>query len=302
MSASASRCLTSSDRRDTRSLSLKDLLNPVDDTVSHTETGQQSERTSRGATTPTDVRTYPRPEDCIAKSVSLPSGIDSQQSPFVDNAPDTFNLPKMTTGRPFSSRFYGLTTPAVRMSSGCQMGHESQAQNCNRPGDFNLTPSQPILRDHYGTPVHAEATASNFTYQRHSHFGNMLPSSDPSSTVPQIGVETTKAQYSMMTREMEQGIQIPVDTQAGSNVAGEKRKRAAEASTRARKRRKDKGQDSAATIAALEKVAEETLYYRKERDHFRNVVFTLYGSIEPRPPSPNPRRHVTLIEASPAHY
>ena len=99
--------------------------------------------------------------------------------------------------------------------------------------------------------------------------------------------------YHLMTLNTEQGpIQVPVDVQAASKVADEKRKRNATASHRFRQRRKEKERETSQNIAKLEhqvrELAEEKEFYRMERDFFRSVAKNHPGQppIGPRPTSP----------------
>lgn len=103
--------------------------------------------------------------------------------------------------------------------------------------------------------------------------------------------------YHLMTLNTEQGpIQVPVDVQAASKVADEKRKRNATASHRFRQRRKEKERETSQNIAKLEhqvrELAEEKEYYRLERDYFRSLVKNNPGQpqIGPRPTSPRQLR------------
>jgi len=103
-------------------------------------------------------------------------------------------------------------------------------------------------------------------------------------------------QYQMMTLETEHGlIQVPVDVQAASKMADEKRKRNAGASARFRQRRKEKEREASKTIAKLEAqirdASEEKEQYRKERDYFRSIVYSGPIQIAPPPlPSPTQRK------------
>jgi hypothetical protein len=91
-------------------------------------------------------------------------------------------------------------------------------------------------------------------------------------------------------------VQIPVDVQAASKVADEKRRRNAGASARFRARRKEKEREASMSISRLEQqlrnALEDSEYYRVERDYFKAIVFQQphaedhYG----RPPSPRLRR------------
>ena len=115
--------------------------------------------------------------------------------------------------------------------------------------------------------------------------------------------------YHLMTLNTEQGpIQVPVDVQAASKVADEKRKRNATASHRFRQRRKEKERETSQNIAKLEhqvrELAEEKEFYRLERDFFRSVVKGMPGQppIGPRPTSPRLLRLAPQGAAAPGGY
>lgn len=91
------------------------------------------------------------------------------------------------------------------------------------------------------------------------------------------GSSTGGGSYQMMTLDTENGpIQVPVDVQAASKVADEKRKRNATASHRFRQRRKEKERETSQNIAKLEQqireMEEEREHYRRERDYFREMA------------------------------
>ena len=107
--------------------------------------------------------------------------------------------------------------------------------------------------------------------------------------------------YQMMTLDTENGpIQVPVDVQAASKVADEKRKRNATASHRFRLRRKEKERETSQNISKLEtqirEMEEERDFYRGERDYFRTLASRAPGQshLLPRPVSPRQRRHASL--------
>ena len=111
-----------------------------------------------------------------------------------------------------------------------------------------------------------------------------------------------------MTLDTENGpIQVPVDVQAASKVADEKRKRNATASHRFRQRRKEKERETSQNISKLEtqlrEMEEERDYYRGERDYFRNVASRIPGPgqahLLPRPLSPKQRRQASMGGAIP---
>lgn len=102
----------------------------------------------------------------------------------------------------------------------------------------------------------------------------------------------------LMTIKSQQGhnVQIPVDVQAASKVADEKRRRNAGASARFRARRKEKEREASMSISRLEQqlrdAVEDAEFYRGERDYFKSIV---YQQPRPerhyaRPPSPRLRR------------
>ena len=103
--------------------------------------------------------------------------------------------------------------------------------------------------------------------------------------------------YQLMTLETEQGpVSFPVDIQAASRGADEKRRRNAGASARFRARRKEKEQQNTQEIDDLkqqiQELGEDADFYRRERDYF---VAVLYNSAErdrhfPRPASPRQLR------------
>ncbi|KAB2580072.1 Transcription factor bzip [Lasiodiplodia theobromae] len=108
---------------------------------------------------------------------------------------------------------------------------------------------------------------------------------------------TGQSNYQLLTLETNQGhVQIPVDVQAASKMADEKRKRNAGASARFRARRKEKEREASSTIARLEQqireANEDVEYYKRERDYFAQLVYQAPGGDRhfPRPPSPRLRR------------
>ncbi|KAF2088984.1 hypothetical protein K490DRAFT_64199 [Saccharata proteae CBS 121410] len=108
---------------------------------------------------------------------------------------------------------------------------------------------------------------------------------------------TGQSSYQLITLETNQGhVQIPVDVQAASKMADEKRKRNAGASARFRARRKEKEKEASTTISRLEQqlrdANDDSEYYRRERDFFAQLVYAAPGGDRhfPRPPSPRTRR------------
>ncbi|KAG9536795.1 hypothetical protein KCU79_g21024, partial [Aureobasidium melanogenum] len=102
----------------------------------------------------------------------------------------------------------------------------------------------------------------------------------------------------MMTLKTTEGdVRFPVDVQAASRVADEKRRRNAGASARFRERRKRKEMEASQTIARLEQqvkdMTEDADFYRQDRDILASIVSQFPGGREhlPRPQSPRTRRN-----------
>ncbi|EMC94637.1 hypothetical protein BAUCODRAFT_124247 [Baudoinia panamericana UAMH 10762] len=111
--------------------------------------------------------------------------------------------------------------------------------------------------------------------------------------------------YQMMTLETTSGtVQLPVDVQAASKMADEKRRRNAGASARFRQRRKEKEKEAATTISKLEQrakeLAENAEFYRRERDYLANALIQSPGGERhfPRPLSPKRRRSSSAMPGS----
>lgn len=105
---------------------------------------------------------------------------------------------------------------------------------------------------------------------------------------------TGQSSIQIMTIKSQQGhnVQIPVEVQAASKVADEKRKRNAGASARFRARRKEKEREASMSISRLEQQVRDAIdradFYRTERDFFRSIVYQQPGADRhyPRQPSP----------------
>ncbi|KAL8832500.1 MAG: hypothetical protein Q9191_000227 [Dirinaria sp. TL-2023a] len=110
-----------------------------------------------------------------------------------------------------------------------------------------------------------------------------------------------QSQCQMMVFETEQGpVRVPLDVQAASKVADEKRKRNATAFCRFRQRRKEKEQETSNKISNLEaqlrEMTEEKAYYQQERDFLQDIVLRNRIPLSPRPLSPRRRRHALVDE------
>ena len=144
-------------------------------------------------------------------------------------------------------------------------------------------------------------------YESHGAQGHYTPAShDARQSGPPLEIERNmipvapsgQSSIQIMTIKSQQGhnVQIPVDVQAASKVADEKRKRNAGASARFRARRKEKEREASMSISRLEQQVREATenaeFYRSERDFFRSIVYQQPGADRhyARPQSPVLRR------------
>ena len=266
-------------------------------------------------------------------AAGLPSGkIDAKASPFMpskDHAntvtfppslpPVSMALSQVNPGQPSplsagspSGHQTSTTTSQHqfrderRPSGGASSSHLPASQS-NSPSTsyssysrFSRTPPPPHAA---GGPTQPLSFFTQPYSDQNSHGTNtQQPGSHVKESYGPISSSTGQGNYQMMTLDTDQGpIQVPVDVQAASKVADEKRKRNATASHRFRQRRKEKERETSQNIAKLEHqirdIAEEREYYRLERDYFRSIACNGSGPnhIAPRPPSP---RHIRLASTS----
>ena len=266
--------------------------------------------------------------------VSNPSAtMDVKQTPFVlprehtgMGGTSSYNLPEMARVPSVSSETYGSSLPPHRSPSGRRESLDSSShgytgvQNLSeRTGGMGTGPypaastsdSPSTQYSSYSQmsrtpPTTVQPTLS--TGQPQSFFTNPFSTAGPASSMVTMkldGAPTSNTSgggtYQMMTLDTENGpIQVPVDVQAASKVADEKRKRNATASHRFRQRRKEKERETSQNIAKLEQqireVEEEKEHYKKERDYFREIAIRNPGHahLMPRPISPSRRRHASL--------
>jgi hypothetical protein len=135
------------------------------------------------------------------------------------------------------------------------------------------------------------------------------PSLGPMSAVPPGSLDNERGfhgpvvssgqNYQMLTVDTSKGhMQLPVEVQAASRMADEKRKRNAGASARFRARRKEKEREAASKISNLELelvyALEDSRHYKAERDYLADNILKYvpqYDShLKNRPPSPRHKR------------
>ena len=247
------------------------------------------------------------------------SNIDAQQVPFPSSprsrvhtiAPGTAGVPPLPSMPRSQQTGLGFSAPAPpapqmeaarRASTGTNRPRNlsssaspstsyssySQAGQTSPVGPYAATPSMPLLSQ-YSTSIeapHEQRTAS-----------------DPavSDAQRQMGIPISSAGgqnvYQMMTLETTSGtVQLPVDVQAASRVADEKRRRNAGASARFRQRRKEKEKEASTSIARLEQqvkeLGEDAEFYRNERATLISILRGVPGMEQhlQRPSSPRQMR------------
>ena len=295
----------------------------------------------RRSMTPRSPTTWPQ----NAITTGVPSGsIDARQSPFIvprdqitsSNAPALPSLSDTGAAHPLQPRPFTSSRPPAPPSPhrrGSGQEHPYQPwQNYARSGGVGSESYGSVAKSQrsdspesqYSSYSHATAPASMpptaAPGQPQSFFSNPFANSRPASTMSQSAMggnaktfdmpassTTAQSQYQMMTLETPQGpVQVPVDVQAASKVADEKRKRNATASHRFRQRRKEKERETSDSIAKLEAqirdMAEEKEHYQRERDYFHEMTMRHRIPVAPRPPSPRRRRHASLGGSVVSHY
>ena len=290
--------------------------------------------------TPPSVNVYPQPMGRAITphlspssygpgpvTMNNPSGtMDVKQSPFVlprdhNDAGGRGGLPDIATATSLPGETYGAPLPSARSPSGRRSSQDStrysHMQNMlERKGGMTSGPQSVASQgDSPSTQYSSYSQVSHTpppapppsTGQPQSFFTAPFTAPGPASSMTQMGFDAASGStaggstYQMMTLDTEQGpIQVPVDVQAASKVADEKRKRNATASHRFRQRRKEKERENSQNIARLEdqirQMEEEREHYRRERDYFREVAVRQPGQthVLPRPLSPRQRGHTSV--------
>lgn len=264
-------------------------------------------------------------------TMNIPSGtMDAKQSPFVlprdhtvVGGPGAPSLPELSRapsiiGEPHMSSAPPSRSPPGRRGSQDSNRYERMQSLLNRTGGAGTGPHRPASQSDSPSTQYSSysqvsrqtppAPSSVPTGQPQSFFTTPFNASGPASTMAQLAFDVPASSgasggstYQMMTLDTENGpIQVPVDVQAASKVADEKRKRNATASHRFRQRRKERERETSQNISKLEQqireIEEEKEFYRGERDYFRNLASRVPGQahLMSRPISPRQRRHASL--------
>ncbi|KAK3674811.1 hypothetical protein LTR78_005155 [Recurvomyces mirabilis] len=216
------------------------------------------------------------------------STVTLQQEPGTAGAPP---LP-LSVGVPRPAYDYTSATPSAEAArrAGMTVGRSTRAPS----GSASPSSSYSSYSQAEQTSPASQAmglSAGGLNIDRQRHMGIPISSSS--------GGQNT---YQMMTLETTSGtVQLPVDVQAASRVADEKRRRNAGASARFRQRRKEKEKEASVTIGRLEQqvkeLGEDADFYRRERDYLSGMLSQAPGGDRhfPRPLSPRRRRSSSVM-------
>jgi hypothetical protein len=245
--------------------------------------------------------------------LNAPTGtIDAHQSPFLSASTRSYGPDPVTSqpGLPTPpvgprATYFSTVTPTAPTPPPGMHRNDLRRPSVSFPQSGSASPM--AFYSPYSQPAsvassHAETPSQQSSYMKGQNNAHQDAHNPP------IAMETERSMMPMapsgqssiqiMTIKSQQGhhVQIPVDVQAASKVADEKRKRNAGASARFRARRKEKEREASQSISRLEQqireAHEDVEYYRTERDYFKTVVFQQPGAERhyARPTSPRLRR------------
>ena len=280
-------------------------------------TGQQRPRSAVNRRILTPVPRTASGGRIVAGNINTPTGtINAQQSPFVSTSSSRYR-----TIDPGSSGIPPLSVPPAAQTTVHRAGLSVQ-----------VVPTAPLPQPKRGSSsiISSTTASSSPSYSPYGASGQLSPaiSYTPSSgatppgssglahspiarslgAVPSMQldleqstaipvVSTGQSSYQLMAIPTGKGtVQIPVEMQAASRMADEKRKRNAGASARFRARRKEKEREASTKIAILESqlrdAGEEIEWYKKERQDLLIALQTLPGGDRylTREKSPRTRR------------
>ncbi|KAI9682109.1 MAG: hypothetical protein M1817_000163 [Caeruleum heppii] len=254
--------------------------------------------------------------------LSLPGTIDAQKSPFLS----TSRRSQVDMASPQGAEVPPLPTPpALSRLSGSSYGFPPTAPTPpsvgrrasvgTKHGPPSLTASPSTSYSSFSQVSHASPSPRTTQPTSAPHLPPSFGASAGGGPVP-VSVSPpykspasslAQSSYQLLTLDTDQGpIQVPVDVQAASKMADDKRKRNAGASARFRQRRKEKEREASQTIARLEQqirdITAEREFYRQERDHFRLLVSSgpISGHLPSRPPSPRHQGPMSIPWPNPA--
>ncbi|KAI5206508.1 hypothetical protein E4T39_02418 [Aureobasidium subglaciale] len=250
------------------------------------------------------------PKSPLRRAISLshlnrPNGMmDAQQNPF----------PVSPHSRPYSMQPGVSGAPALPAPPAISYAHPGLIQTNqlvrtaspeSGSGRRYSTSPSPDYSAYDQTSPPGEAHMSGYLSVSDAHRGrglSMTPGTSGSHVSESYHVALSSGPNSnpvqMMTLKTTEGdVRFPVDVQAASRVADEKRRRNAGASARFRERRKRKEMEASQTISRLEQqvkeMTEDADFYRQDRDILASIVSQFPGGRDhlPRPRSPRARRN-----------
>jgi hypothetical protein len=223
----------------------------------------------------------------------------SPQSRTYSAEPGVAGVPPMPTPSAVIRQSYGLHTQI----SPVLYGQDSTGAAGAASG--STSPTSSYSQAGHGSPPVNYAPGPSSIGAQPSRSDPMYAPRSASFSVVGSG---SSAAYQMMTIPTSSGpVQLPVDVQAASRVADDKRKRNAGASARFRQRRKEKEKEASTTIANLEQrlkeATEDCDFYIQERNVMAAALIQAPGGdrLFPRPHSPRTlRRNPNLSAVAPS--
>jgi hypothetical protein len=210
--------------------------------------------------------------------------------------PGVAGVPPMPTPSAAMRQSYGLHTHV----SPVLYGQDSIGASGAASG--STSPTSSYSQAGHGSPPLNYASGPS---SAGAHASRSDPMYAPRSASFSVVGSGSSAAYQMMTIPTSSGpVQLPVDVQAASRVADDKRKRNAGASARFRQRRKEKEKEASTTIANLEQrlkeATEDCDFYIQERNVMAAALIQAPGGdrLFPRPHSPRTLRRNPNLSAA----
>ncbi|KAF1949981.1 hypothetical protein CC80DRAFT_520271 [Byssothecium circinans] len=235
--------------------------------------------------------------------LARPTGtIDAHISPFLSAGSQSY-FPSMPPAAP---------TPPPSMHVG---RNELRRPSVSFPQSGSASPNPNF------SPYSQPASVASSQYEGHNQQSSYMPPTNnpPMNESQQRAMAmdaerrgmpmgpSSQSSIQIMTIKSQQGhhVQIPVEVQAASKVADEKRKRNAGASARFRARRKEKEREASHSISRLETQLRDALedieHYRNERDYFKVIVFQQPNADRHYNRPASPRLHRPSVSVPPSN-
>lgn len=226
--------------------------------------------------------------------------------------PSRSNACSLSLARPSPYRPVGQDTPYPQAQSrestsginpeAPQLASQGDSPSTQYPSNSRISQTDSVI----ATPVMSTGQPQYYSSS---------PSSDPTSTLPQMPLGTksfempttstaAQIQYRMMVPEKARApLQVSMDVQVASKVQDEKRKRNATASVRSRQRRREQDTKTIADLKAqLRDAVEENNHYRQERNKLLDEVNGYRLHMASRSPAPWRRQEATMCIAPLVRY